>query len=80
MIGPAMDRGGLQHSKNAPNSIFSKINRTGFWRFGTDMTKMLNFNSENFDLQPWMAAFQGQWGKKSNFRWAVTCQYFFQIF
>ena len=37
MIGPAMDRGGLQHSKNAPNSIFSKINRTGFWRFGTDM-------------------------------------------
>ena len=42
MIGPAMDRGGLQHSKNAPNSIFSKINRTGFWRFGTDMVDEVN--------------------------------------
>ena len=37
MIGPATERGGLKDSENAPNSIFPKINRTGFWRFGTDM-------------------------------------------
>ena len=37
MIGPATERGGLKESENAPNSIFPKINRTGFWRFGTDM-------------------------------------------
>ena len=37
MIGHAMDRGGLKDSKNAPNSFFPKISRTGFWRFGTDM-------------------------------------------
>ena len=37
MIGPAMDRGGLKDSENAPNSIFPKINESPFWRFGTDM-------------------------------------------
>ena len=37
MIGPAMDRGGLKDSENAPNSVFSKINESPFWRFGTDM-------------------------------------------
>ena len=37
MIGPAMDRGGLKDSENAPNSIFPKINENPFWRFGTDM-------------------------------------------
>ena len=37
MIGPATERGGLKDSENAPNSIFPKINRTGFWRFGTDL-------------------------------------------
>ena len=37
MIGPATERGGLKESENAPNSIFPKINRTGFWRFGTDL-------------------------------------------
>ena len=36
MIGPAMDRGGLKDSENAPNSIFSKINESPFWRFGTE--------------------------------------------
>ena len=37
MIDPAMDRGGLKDSENAPNSFFPKINRTVFWRLGTDM-------------------------------------------
>ena len=37
MIDPAMDWGGLKDSENAPNSFFPKINRTLFWRFGTDM-------------------------------------------
>ena len=37
MIDPAMDRGGLKDSENAPNSFFPKINRTLFWRLGTDM-------------------------------------------
>ena len=37
MIYPAMDRGGLKDSENAPNSFFPKINRTVFWRLGTDM-------------------------------------------
>ena len=40
MIGPAMDRGGLKDSENAPNSIFPKINESPFWRFGTDMFNM----------------------------------------
>ena len=35
MIDPAMDR--LKDSKNAPNSFFPKINRTLFWRLGTEM-------------------------------------------
>ena len=39
MINPAMDRGGLKDSENAPNSFFPKINRTVFWRLGTDMDK-----------------------------------------
>ena len=37
MIDPAMDGGGLKDSENAPNSFFPKINRTVFWRLGTDM-------------------------------------------
>ena len=37
MIDPAMDWRGLKDSENAPNSFFPKINRTLFWRFGTDM-------------------------------------------
>ena len=37
MIDPAMDRGGLKDSENAPNSFFPKINRTVFWRLGTDI-------------------------------------------
>ena len=37
MISPAMDRGGLKDSENAPNSFFPKINRTVFWQLGTDM-------------------------------------------
>ena len=37
MIDQAMDRGGLKDSKNAPNSFSPKINRTVFWRLGTDM-------------------------------------------
>ena len=37
MIDLAMDKGGLKDSKNAPNSFFLKINRTLFWRLGTDM-------------------------------------------
>ena len=37
MIDPAIDRGGLKDSENAPNSLFPKINRTLFWRLGTDM-------------------------------------------
>ena len=37
MIDPAMDRGGLKDSENVPNSFFPKINRTMFWRLGTDM-------------------------------------------
>ena len=37
MIGPAMDREGLKDSENAPNSIFSKINESPFWRFVTDV-------------------------------------------
>ena len=41
MIGPATERGGLKDSENAPNSIFPKINRTGFWRFGTDMVSVI---------------------------------------
>ena len=42
MIDPAMDRGGLKDSENAPNSFFPKINRTVFWRLGTDMLLPLN--------------------------------------
>ena len=41
MIDPAMDRGGLKDSENAPNSFFPKINRTLFWRLGTDMLDFL---------------------------------------
>ena len=41
MIDPAMDWGGLKDSENAPNSFFPKINRTLFWRFGTDMTMFM---------------------------------------
>ena len=37
MVGYAMDRGCIKDSKNTLNSFFSKISRTGFWRFGTDM-------------------------------------------
>ena len=37
MIDPAMYREGLKDSENAPNSFFPKINRTLFWRLGTDM-------------------------------------------
>ena len=37
MIDLAIDRGGLKDSENAPNSFFPKINRTLFWRLGTDM-------------------------------------------
>ena len=46
MIDPAMDRGGLKDSENAPNSFFPKINRTLFWRLGTDMIAILNSSSE----------------------------------
>ena len=38
MIDPAMDRGGLKNSENAPNSFILKINQTVFWRLGTDVT------------------------------------------
>ena len=37
MVGHAMDKGGLKDSKNASNSFFPKISRTGFWRFDTEM-------------------------------------------
>ena len=40
MIDLAIDRGGLKDSENAPNSFFPKINRTVFWRLGTDMRFM----------------------------------------
>ena len=54
MIGPATERGGLKDSENAPNSIFSKINRTGFWRFGTDMwvCDLEPSQMKTFKLQP----------------------------
>ena len=37
MIDLAMDTGGLKDSENALNSFFPKINRTVFWRLGTDV-------------------------------------------
>ena len=43
MIDPALDKGGLKDSENAPNSVFSKINESPFWRFGTDMLSYLHF-------------------------------------
>ena len=43
MIDPAIDRGGLKDSENAPNSFFPKINRTVFWRLGTDMPFFTQF-------------------------------------
>ena len=42
MIDPAMNRGGLKDSENAPNSFFPKINRTVFWRLGADMDVSVN--------------------------------------
>ena len=45
MVGHAMDRGGLKDSKNASNYFFPKINRTGFWRFGTDMLVLKEMES-----------------------------------
>ena len=49
MIGPAMDRGGLKDSENAPNSFFPKINWTVFWHLGTDM--YLNYPSCRMSLE-----------------------------
>ena len=48
MIGPAMDRGGLKDSENAPNSIFPKINESPFWRFGTDLVLDNFFSAEMY--------------------------------
>ena len=54
MIDPAMDWGGLKDSENAPNSFFLKINRTLFWRFGTDMMLVSKnfFGALQTDLDP----------------------------
>ena len=54
MNDPAMDRGGLKDSENAPNSFFSKINRTVFWRFGTDMTLKENEVGHDTDIPSYL--------------------------
>ena len=50
MIDLAMDRGGLKDSENALNSFFPKINRTLFWRLGTDMLYLCWFEAKKLDI------------------------------
>ena len=59
MIDPAMDWRGLKDSENAPNSFFPKINRTLFWRFGTERSsyfaKLLQARGEAYS-RPYFGA------------------------
>ena len=41
MIGYGIDRGGPKDSENAPNSFLTKFNQKGFWRFATDIYKLM---------------------------------------